>query len=337
MKGKGFVKLCLVGLMALAFVALGQPAMAQPDKIIVAYFPGWPGTFEYGWANNSFEKEMGVKLEFREFGSGAEMTTAMASGDVSIAYALGATPFVIATTQGMPIKMVGISENYSESENLVAQGDAGIVKPRDLIGKKIGVPFGTTAHYRLLGILETFGIKENEVSLLDLANPDILPAFIRKDIDAGCGWEPAVSKMLENGGRILVSSEDQIRWGYNTYGVIAISEEFGKKYPDLVTKFLKVVNDSTKLYHQNPDATYAQIGKMAGITPEKTKEIMSTMGFYSKQDQLSPTWLGTKGSPGRVAANLKEVAAFLVKQGELDKALDDYGPSLDTSFYEKVD
>lgn len=330
--------MAIVAVVAFTFgmVMMAGPAMAKTKKITVAYFPGWPGTFEYGWAKGSFEKEMGVKVDFREFGSGAEMTTAMASGDVSIAYALGTTPFTIAVTQGLPLKMVAISENYSQSENLVARNDTGVISPRGLIGKTVGVPFGTTAHYRFMGILETFGIKEDQLKILDLSNPDILPAFIRKDIDAGCAWEPAVSQMIEQGGRILVSSEDQIRWGYSTYGLVAVSAKFAKENGDLLVKFLQVMNDSTKVYHETPEATYADIGKMAGITPEKTKDIMAAMGFYQKDTQLSMDWMGTSDKPGATAANLKKVADFLVQQGALDKAKDDYGQFIDVSFLEKV-
>ena len=326
----------VLAVIGLLFGLTAGTAMAKTDKITVAYFPGWPGTFQYGWAKGWFDKEMGVKVEFREFGSGAEMTTAMASGDVSIAYALGTTPFSIAVSQGLPIKIVAVSENYSESENLVVRGDTGIIAPRGLIGKKVGVPFGTTAHYRLMGILETFGIQENQLKIIDLANPDVMPAFIRKDIDAGCAWEPVVSQMIENGGRILVSSADQIRWGYSTYGIVAVPSRFAKEDGDLIVKFLQVMNNATKVYQETPEQTYAPIGKMAGITPEKTKNIMSAMGFYNRDEQLSPDWLGTSGKPGRMAQNLKKIADFLVKQKAMDEAMEDYTATIDVSFLEKV-
>jgi taurine transport system substrate-binding protein len=336
MRRKKIFTCALILVLAIAFLLPAGFAMAKVKKITVAYFPGWPGTFEYGWSQGLFEKELGVKVDFREFGSGAEMTTAMASGDVSIAYALGTTPFTIAVTQGLGIKMIAISENYSQSENLVARNGSGIISPRDLIGKTVGVPFGTTSHYRFMGILETFGIGEDQVKILDLANPDVLPAFMRKDIDAGCAWEPAVSQMIEQGGHILVSSEDQIRWGYSTFGVVAVNEAFAKEHGDLIVKFLKVMNDGTNIYHQTPEKTYGPIGKMAGLTAEKTKDIMSTMGFYNRETQLSSTWLGTPDKPGMIADNLKKVAEFLQEQDAIDKALPDYGKFIDSSFFEKV-
>ena len=117
---------------------------------------------------------------------------------------------------------------------------------------------------------------------------------------------------------------------------MAVSAKFAKNEADLLVKFLQVMNDSTKVYHETPEATYADIGKMAGITPEKTKDIMSAMGFYQKDTQLSMDWMGTSSKPGATAANLKKVADFLVQQGALDKAKDDYGQFIDTSFLEQV-
>jgi taurine transport system substrate-binding protein len=53
--------------------------------------------------------------------------------------------------------------------------------------------------------------------------------------------------------------------------------------------------------------------------------------FPTRDEQLSDAWMG-----GTVQTFINEVAAFYVEQGELDSALDDYGPSIDTSFMEAV-
>ena len=84
-------------------------AIAAPKKITVAYFPGWPGTWEIGWAKGWFEKELGVKVDFREFDTGAHITTAMASGSVHLGISVGGMVLGAAVSQGVPLKLVGIS------------------------------------------------------------------------------------------------------------------------------------------------------------------------------------------------------------------------------------
>jgi len=78
-------------------------------EIIVADFPGWLLTFEVGWSKGWYDKELGIKVSFREFDMGPQMAAAMASGDFQIAYSLGAIPFAIAATQGVQFTLVGIT------------------------------------------------------------------------------------------------------------------------------------------------------------------------------------------------------------------------------------
>jgi len=305
------------------------------EDIKVAYFPGWPCTFEIGWAKGWFKKEMGMEVKFREFDTGAQMTTVMASGDVQIAYSLGLIPFASAVTQGVPIKAVGIADSYSEVENLVIRKGTGIKSPRDLIGKIVGVPYGTTSHYKLMGILEKAGIKQTQLKLIDMAPQDIVAAFKRKDLHAGIAWEPFYSEMLKE-GHLIVSANEIDQWGYSTFDVVAVTDQFAGTNPQLVTRFLKVIDDSTLYFKRHPDDSYSLIGQKAGLKPEKARAILSGMKFYTIEEQLQSTWMGTSDKKGGIVKKIKKVADFLVKQKSLGKALDNYAHVVDPSFLEAI-
>jgi taurine transport system substrate-binding protein len=307
----------------------------KAEDITIAYFPGWPCTFEIGWAKGWFEKEMGVNVNFREFDTGAQMTAVMASGDVQIAYSLGLIPFSSAVTQGVPLKAVGIADSYSEVENIVIRNGTDIKLPGELIGKIVGVPYGTTSHYKLMGILEKSGIKQTQLKLIDMAPQDIVAAFKRKDIHAGIAWEPFFSEMLKD-GHLIVSADKIEQWGYSTFDVVAVTEQFAKKNPQLIKKFLKVVDNSTLYFKRQPDESYRLIGQKAGLKPEKAKAILNGMKFYTIDEQLQPTWMGTTGEQGEIVKKVKKVADFLVKQKSLDKALDNYAHFVDPSFLEAI-
>lgn len=307
----------------------------QPEDITVAYFPGWPCTFEIGWAKGWFKEEMGVKVNFREFDTGAQMTAVMASGDVQIAYSLGLIPFSSAVTQGVPLKVVGIADSYSEVENIVIRKGTGITSPRDLLGKTVGVPYGTTSHYKLMGIMEKFGIKQTQLQLIDMAPQDIVAAFKRKDIHAGIAWEPFFSEMLRD-GYLIVSAEEIEQWGYSTFDVVAVTEDFARMKPQLITKFLKVVDDSTMYFRRQPDDSYRLIGNKAGLKPEKVKAILKGMKFYTIDEQLQSNWMGTTREKGEIVKKIKKVADFLVKQKSLDKTLDSYANFVEPSYLEAI-
>lgn len=310
-------------------------AVGAKDSLTVGYYPGWPCTYQVGQAKGWFEKELGMKVNFRELDTPSQIATAIASGDLHIAYSLGIIPFTAGVSQGVPYKLVGVAVSYAENDNCVARNGSGVRSPRDLIGKKVGVPFSSVSHYKLLSTLRIFGVDPGDVKIYDMACQDVTAAMKRKDLDCGCCWEPALGAMLED-GRLIVSAEDQERWGMKVFDIVVAGEKFATENPELITAFLKVVDDSTRYYREHPEESYELIGKIAGITAEKTAGIMQRMKFYTADEQLSPAWLGTSAQPGEITEFVASMAAFLVNEKEMDSVLEDYTPFVDPSFYEAV-
>nr|WP_067285658.1 ABC transporter substrate-binding protein [Marinobacterium profundum] len=306
---------------------LGTQAVAA--DLTVAYFPGWPTTHQLGQDKGWFEQELGMEVDFREFDTGAAMAAAMLSGDVQIAYSMGVIPFTIAVTQGAPLDLVGIAVTYSENDNCVVRNGSGIDKPADLAGKVIGVPFGTVSHYKMLKTFEKLEVDLSSVRVVDMAPPDVAAAMIRGDVDLGCGWEPALSRMLENGS-LLVSAEEQASWGLKVFDIIAVNREYATENPEKISAFLSVVDKSTDYVTANPDESYSTISRQAGISEEQTRSIMSKFGFPLRDEQLSDAWMGRD-----VETFIKGVADVMQANGELPKALDDYAPFIKPEFYAK--
>jgi len=330
-------RLKVIGMIALAvvFAMSFTTTVSALDEITVGYYPGWPCSYQVGQAKGWFEKEMGIKVNFREFDHPSQMATALVSGDMQIAYSLGSIPFTSGVSQGVPYKLIGIAVSYSENDNCVARNGSGIKKIEDLRGKNVGVPFSSVSHYKLLATLERFGIKQDEMNIYDMAPQDITAAFKRRDLDCGCAWEPAVSSMLED-GHIIVSAKEQEKWGLKVFDIVVTHNDFAKKHGDIVTKFLQVVDKSTKYYRANRDESAKLIAQISGLEPAKAKDILSRMEFFTKEEQLSKKWLGTSDNKGEVVDFLSGVSKFLLKEKAMDKTLDDYGSVVDPSMYEAV-
>ena len=96
----------IAGLM-LAGALLAAGAAAAQDKVTVAYFLEWPTANQVAQVDKTYDEALGVEVEWRAFGNGNEMTQAMVSGDVDIAYSQGFVPFVVGVTNGAPLKLVG--------------------------------------------------------------------------------------------------------------------------------------------------------------------------------------------------------------------------------------
>ena len=329
-----------IAITILLLVAFGIPgsSFAKKDKLMVAYYPGWPCSYQVGEAKGWFEQELGMKVDFRDFDSPDQIAMAVVSGDIDIAYSLGIIPFISGLTQGTDMKLIGIAVSYAANDNCVAKDGSGIISPRDLKGKKIGVPFSSVSHYKLLKTLEIFGRSKSDVDLYDMSPQDATAAFMRGDLDCGCGWEPAVSNMLKADGHLIVSAEDQERWGIKIFDIICANKDFAKKHPELITKFLEVTDKSTRFLLNNPDKGAELIAKVAGIEVEQCKSILENMIYLQKKDQISQNWLGTTDNPGQLIDFAVGMSDFLKQQGEINKKLDkkEILKYVDQSFYEAV-
>ena len=139
------------GLLAGATLLAAGAAVAQ-DKVTVAYFLEWPTANQVAQVEKTYDEALGIEVEWRAFGNGNEMTQAMVSGDVDIAYSQGFVPFVVGVTSGAPLKLVGIAVSYSENDLCIVRDDAGITQAnaKELEGKKVATPTGNVTHYKLL-------------------------------------------------------------------------------------------------------------------------------------------------------------------------------------------
>lgn len=319
-----------VSLAALVLAAQAGAAQAQ-EEITVAWFLEWPLPFEAAKLDGTFEKELGVKVNWRSFDTGVAMSAAAAAGDVQFLISQGVPPFVTATSAGQDLKAIDISVTYSDNDNCVARTDLEITKENaatELVGKKVGVPLGTAAHYGFLKQLAHFGLEASQLQVVDLTPPDAAAAIAQNNIDVFCGWGASLARAKEYGNVILTGAEKEAA-GIRVFDVISTPGSFAAENPDLVTRFLKVLDDQNAAYLADPESFIAPLAKDAGLDEQATRDQLAGFVFLTTEQRLSADWLG-----GGLQTFLKEVADFYVTTGNIPAALDSYDGAVDASYLE---
>ncbi len=313
-------------------LVLNVAAAEKPEEITVAYFLEWPTANQVAQVEQWYDKAMGVKVNWRAFNSGVAMAEAMVAGEVQISYSMGGIPFMVAVSQGAPLKTVGVALSYADNDNCVVHNKAAIdrANAQALEGKKVAVPFGTVTHYKLLRTLEHLGVDTSKLELIDMVSTKGGEALARGEVTMACGWGAALLRMTAH-GQVLMTGKQQEAVGIYTFDVIAVTDQFAQEHPDLIVKFLQVTDKAITHLEDDPDEAEPIIAKAAGMDRKRSNYVLSRFAFPKRNAQLSQRWMG-----GAVQSSLKEAADLWVKLGEMPKALDDYGPTVGTSFYEKV-
>ena len=322
---------------ASALAGARRSGAASPEKVNVGFFTEAKPTMiakGQGW----FGEGVKAPINWTEFGSGAEINTAIVAGSCDIGLATGSVATAAGIAQGLPFQVVGLVDNIGPAEEMTVRTAANIRAPADFKGKKVATPFGSTSHFRLLGFLKTNGLTQRDVTVLDMRPAAIQAAWSKNEIDAAYVWSPARSKILEAGGAVFRTSEALDKAGYVVADVIVARTAFAKDHPEAVVGFLQAYGRALEMWRTKPDEAARLVAAQAGVTPETAMRDMKEYEFVDLAAQTGEEWLGPPGKAGKFAQVLKGTADFLAEQRSIRSApaLDAFGKAINTEFLRRA-
>ncbi|MBD3885016.1 ABC transporter substrate-binding protein [Phormidium tenue FACHB-886] len=294
-------------------------AATAPDKIRIGYqvIPNAELLAKaLGLAEKAFPNS---EVQYVSFDSGRDVNTAFAAKGIDFGL-IGSVPTSVGIARDLPYYVYFIHDVIGSAEALIVKDTVSSIA--DLKGKKIGTPFGSTAHFSLLNLLKLDNIDQTALTILDLQPPDLVAAWQRGDVDGGYLWQPNLSKLQKAGGTVLKTSADLAKQGVVTADVGVVSKEFADKYPDTVKQYVSVLNEAVKAYRSDPTAAAQTIASELGISPEESKVAMSEIIWLDSTEQKDAKYLGTAGQPSEFAKILKDSAEFMVTQKSIPSAPD---------------
>lgn len=322
---------CAVALLALYAACFSSVAFAgeRPAQIEVAYFQQWPAPVQFAQAQQTFDRVLGLQVNWRPFRSGRQMAAALASGDVQIAYSLGHVPFLVGVNAGSDMTMVGVAVSYPDDDNCILRADAGIDRANAaaLAGQKVAVRIGSVSHFRLLGVLKHLGVDTARVTLVPVRDGDeALQALQRGEVVMACAYGASLRSMSAL-GKPLMTGAEQEALGLPLFDVIAVSPAFAQQHADIVSGFVEVADAANRQWRQNPQSMRRLIARTADMDRASADAALARFFFPLAEAQKSAQWMG-----GRVASYSVELARFFVAHGQLERSLDSYDRFIDTRF-----
>ncbi|MFT5047575.1 MAG: taurine transport system substrate-binding protein [Porticoccaceae bacterium] len=305
---------------AAVFAVSSATVQATPEKVTVGYLNlvnAQLVTKSLGlMAKHMPEVE---EIVYIKVGGGGDMLRAIAADQIDFG-GLGNPPATIGVVRGLPIQGTMVLNMLDFVEAMVVRTDANIKSFKDLAGKTIAAPFGSTTHYLLLQALTDEGIDPGDMKILDLRPSDIAVAWARGDIDAAWYWEPNLDKAVMDGGNIFMTSGIMEKRGYPTWDVGVVMNRFAEAYPDYVEKFVAAECEGIDYWISNPAETAAIIAKELELTLEDATRMMKGTEMIPCEKQLTDKYIGTSAKRGGFADTLEATAAFLVSQDRLPEA-----------------
>lgn len=249
------------------------------DKVTMTYVKSplnVPSIVEKAQGNfKAAYEELGLGFAYSELTSGADQTAALASGDIQILNAVGATSVILSAANGADIKIIGMYSASPAAFCLFSKDDT-INSPEALRGKTIAGPKGTILHELLTAYLAKGGMTLEDVNYVSMDIPTSFSALENGSIDGALQAGPNAYNCEQAGYHLVTTGEGLISGNILT----ATTQEFYDNNPELIDTFLRVQEETLNYIKENHDEAMRLTAEETGLTVEAVEQMYPLYDFH---------------------------------------------------------
>ena len=251
-----------------------------------------------------FEKELGVPVEYAELTSGADQTQALASGDVQVLYAVGATSVILSAANGADIKVLNM---YSRSPKAFCMysKDESLTTPESLKGKTIAGPTGTNLHELLVSYLAQADMTLDDVNYVNMSIPDAKAGLDGGSVDVALIAGATAYNAEQQGYHLVADGEGLI----SALIAVATTQKFYNEHPDVIKKLNAAQEEIASYMADNQEATMETVATTLDLDVDAVKEMY---GFYDFSIEITDA----------DKEGFQKTADFMYESGMIENELD---------------
>ena len=217
-----------------ATICISMPLAAQDLKKIRI---GWQPTttveaqIAHAMAKTNILELNGLQGEMTMFSFGPAVNEALVGGSIDVGF-IGDMPSVSLAVANAPTTVIGRQSVFRGS--ILATPKSGVSELKDLKGKKLYGPIGSSIYLASVSMLERAGLKAGkDVEIVHMGFADLSDAIKAGKVDAVFVWDPWIELFVTQGLAKELAKDTNLTM------VIAMRNDYVQKNPDAVEKFLR--------------------------------------------------------------------------------------------------
>ncbi len=226
------------------------------------------------------DEGLDVQVLPQSFGKAA--LQAMVEGKADFA-TTAETPIMFSILRGERIFVIANVETSTANDAVIARVDAGIAKPADLKGKRIGFLQGTTIDFFLDSFLTAQGLTRQDITPVPLKPDEMLDALLEKKADAVAAWNYPLTQIKRRLGAQAVTFYD--RQIYTEHFNIAAMQDFVRKNPQSVTALLRGLVRAEAFVTSHANEAQDIVSEAIKVDKDLVKEVWDVMSYQVRLDQ----------------------------------------------------
>jgi NitT/TauT family transport system substrate-binding protein len=218
-------------------------------KVAWSIYVGW---MPWGWAADNgvvdkWAEKYGISIEVTQFNDYVESINQYTAGAYDAVTLTNMDGLSIPAAGGVDTTAVIIGDFSAGNDAVFLKDKTSLA---DIVGQPVNLVEFSVSHYLLARALDSVGLTERDVNVVNTSDPDMVGAFQTPDVTAMVTWNPMVSEIAALPGATKVFDSSQIPGEIidmmvaNT-GVLADNPDFGKALAGIWYETMAVMTADT--------------------------------------------------------------------------------------------
>jgi sulfonate transport system substrate-binding protein len=232
---------------------------------------------------------------------------------------IGATALEASNSGVRSLYIANLSGGIRGAGNaILVPSDSPITSLGELRGKKISVPFGSTAHAMLIRAVQDLGWDPNRDVEIVTQTPEVAGSALKAhQIDAHANFVPFGELFPFRGFARKIY--DGSSTGVTTTHGIQVRSDYADAHPDIVVAFLKATLEANRLLEADPEGLSEKLAAWTGVDAEVYYAFHGPRGIQTRDYSLKPEYV----TAIRKAQDALEVLKKVDRRIDIGRYVDD--------------
>ncbi len=279
MKSKAFTS-------ALVMVALSSSLSAAAEKVTIMYTATAAFASAFVAKDQGFFEKHGVDVTLQLNPNTSLVATAVASGSAEVGITTPTVAFQ-AVDNGIPLQSFASTNVFPDpsAAGLVVSPTSGITGPKDLAGKKIGVPgIGGLLDVVMLEWVAVNGGDPSKINVVEISLPQTADVLKSGQVDGVAGVDPFLSRAVDLGVGKLVGDFMTVVPPGTVGGIFVTTKAWADAHKDAIRGMQDALDDALVYIKSNQDSARASLAKYTTLPPK----VVAGLKWPNLSTHLSP-------------------------------------------------
>jgi NitT/TauT family transport system substrate-binding protein len=204
---------------------------------------------------------------------------------------IGATALKAAGDKVQSFYIASLSGGINGAGNaILVPNDSPVQSLPELRGKRISVPFGSTAHAMLIRAIQDLGWDPNKDVEIVTQTPEVAGSALKaRQIDGHANFVPFGELFPFRGFARKIY--DGSSTGVTTTHGVQVRSDYAAKYPEIVVAFLKATLEADRLFREDPEGLSEKLAQWTGVDAEVYYAFHGPQGIQTRDYTLKPEFV----------------------------------------------